>query len=53
MVSGSDSPTLNRIEGFSHFMNLQESKSQYSKDPDHMWSTENLLNLIGDVVGQL
>ena len=53
MLVGSDSPTLNKIEGFSHFTNLQESKSQYSKDPDHMWSTENLLSLIGDVVGQL
>ena len=53
MLVGSDSPTLNKIEGFSHFTNLQESKSQYSKDPNHMWSTENLLSLIGDVVGQL
>ena len=53
MITSVDNPVFNRLEGFSHFTNLQESKSQYSKDPDHMWSLENTINLIGDTVGQL
>ena len=53
MLTSVDNPTFNKIEGFAHFTNLHESKSQYSKDPDHMWSLENTINLIGDVAGQL
>ena len=53
MLTNAENPVFNKLEGFAHFTNLHESKSQYSKDPDHMWSLENTINLIGDTVGQL
>jgi len=53
MLTNAENPVFNKLEGFAHFTNLHESKSQYSKDPDHMWSLENTINLIGDTIGQL
>ena len=53
MLTSVDNPTFNKLEGFARFTNLHDSKSQYSKDPEHMWSLENTINLIGDTVGQL
>ena len=53
IIVGSDTPFLNKLEGFAHLTNLQESKSEYAKNPDNMWCMENLINMVGDTVGQL
>lgn len=48
---GSDSPTLNRIEGLVEATNPQNTRSQYSQQ--NAWSMENLLGLAGQTLGQL
>ena len=51
MFTGSDSPTLSNIEGWSKSVNRQTSKSDYAQE--NTWCWENFIDLIGDVVGQL
>jgi hypothetical protein len=47
MYLGSDNKTMNTIQGFMDATNLQESTSEYAKDPDNAWCWENLINLVG------
>lgn len=49
---GSDNPTMNFIEGLVEATNPMNTRSEYSSG-DKMWTTENLLGMIGDVVAQL
>ena len=51
MVVGSDSPTFSAWEGWSKSMNRQTATTDYAKE--HPWCLENMINLIGDVMGQL
>lgn len=53
MYLGSDNKTMNTIQGFMDATNLQESTSEYAKDPDNAWCWENLINLVGQTVAQL
>ena len=53
MFSGSDDPFMNNLQAWASVTDLHENKSEYAKDPDHMWSLENMINLIGDAIGQL
>lgn len=51
MFLGSDSPTLSALEGWAQSMDRQGAKSEYAQQ--NMWCWENMINLIGDVAGQL
>lgn len=51
MFLGSDSPTLSAIEGWAQSMDRQQARSEYAQQ--NMWCWENMINLIGDVAGQL
>lgn len=51
MALGSDSPVLNDIEGWSKSLNRQTAKTEYAQQ--HNWCWENMINLIGDTMGQL
>lgn len=42
---------FNSLEGWSKSMNTLDSRSEYSKQ--HMWTIENLIGLVGDVISQL
>lgn len=42
---------FNNLEGWSKSMNTLDSRSEYAKQ--HMWSMENMIGLIGDVITQL
>lgn len=51
MFVGSDSPTLSALEGWAKSVNRQTATSEYAQE--HPWCWENMINLVGDVVGQL
>ena len=51
-LQDSDNSTLNWIEGLSQSTNPLVTRSEYSSG-DKMWTTENLLGMVADVVGQL
>lgn len=51
MLTGSDSPVLNEIEGWSKSVNRQTAKTDYAQQ--NTWCWENFISLIGDVAGQL
>lgn len=51
-LQDSDNSTLNWIEGLSESTNPLTTRSEYSSG-DKMWTTENLLGMVADVVGQL
>lgn len=51
MAVGSDSPTLSAMEGWAKSMNRQTAISEYAQE--HPWCLENLINLVGDSVGQI
>ena len=51
MIVGSDDPTFNEIEGWAKSLNRQTAKTEYAQQ--NTWCWENLINLIGDVMGQL
>lgn len=51
MVEGSNSPTLSAIEGWSKSLSRQTAKTQYAQQ--NTWCWENMINLVGDTVGQL
>lgn len=51
MAMGSDSPSMNTLQGISAELNSDQSKSEYSKE--HMWSWENMIDMVGSVIGQL
>ena len=42
---------FNNLEGWSKSMNTLDSRSEYAKQ--HMWSLENMIGLVGDVISQL
>ena len=42
---------FNNLEGWSKSMNTLDSRSEYAKH--HMWSLENIIGLVGDVISQL
>jgi hypothetical protein len=42
---------FNNLEGWSKSMNTLDSRSEYAKQ--HMWSFENMIGLVGDVISQL
>lgn len=48
---GSDNPTMNWLEGLAESTNPIETRSEYSQGKT--WTIENLLGMVGDVVGQL
>ncbi len=51
-VFGNDNPQfLNNLEGFTHSVNRMYAKSEYAQE--HPWSWENLIDMVGDVAGQL
>lgn len=51
-LQDSNNSTLNWIEGLSSATNALETRSEYSSG-DKMWTTENLLGMVSDVVAQL
>ena len=51
-LQDSNNATLNWIEGLSEATNPMVTRSEYSSG-DKMWTTENLLGMVADVVGQL
>ena len=51
-LQDSDNSTLNWIEGLSESTNPLVTRSEYSSG-DKMWTTENLLGMVADVVAQL
>ena len=51
-LQDSDNSTLNWIEGLSQSTNPLVTRSEYSSG-DKMWTTENLLGMVADVVTQL
>lgn len=51
MISGSNSPTFSALEGWSKSMSRQGATTEYARQ--HPWCVENMINLIGDVFGQL
>lgn len=51
-LQDSDNSTLNWIEGLSQSTNPLVTRSEYSSG-DKMWTTENLLGMVADVVAQL
>ena len=51
-LQDSDNSTLNWIEGLSEATNPLVTRSEYSSG-DKMWTTENLLGMVADVVAQL
>ena len=51
-LQDSDNATLNWIEGLSESTNPLVTRSEYSSG-DKMWTTENLLGMVADVIGQL
>ena len=57
VFTGSDSPTLSAIEGFTKSMSFSSSDyaqgSSEADAPAHAWSMENLLNMGADVFTQL
>lgn len=48
---GNDNPTMNWIEGLVESTNPMETRSEHSQQEN--WTVENLLGMVGDVVGQL
>lgn len=48
---GNDNPTMNWIEGLVQSTNPIETRSEHSQQEN--WTVENLLGMVGDVVGQL
>ena len=46
-----ENPKMNYLIGLSESTNFMNTRSEYSKE--HNWSIENLLGMVGDVVGQL
>lgn len=51
MAGGSDAPTWSALEGWSKSVSRQGATTEYAQE--HTWCWENLINLIGDVAGQL
>lgn len=51
MFINSESETLSNIEGWSKSVSRQGAQTEYAQQ--NTWCTENFVNLIGDVVGQL
>ena len=51
-LQDSNNATLNWLEGLSESTNPLETRSEYSSG-DKMWTTENLLGMVADVIGQL
>lgn len=50
VLTGSNSPTLNNIQGWAKSVNRQ-AQTEYAAE--NTWCVENFLNMIGDTVGQL
>lgn len=42
---------FNNLEGWSKSMNTLDSRSEYAKQ--HMWSLENIIGMVGDVISQI
>ena len=51
MLAGSDSPTLNAIEGWVKSTDRRNLKTEYAQQ--NMWCWENFIDLIGDTTAQL
>lgn len=51
MIAGSNSPTFSALEGWSKSMSRQGAATEYAQQ--HPWCMENMINLFGDVMGQL
>ena len=51
MLVGSESPTFSALEGWSKSMSRSGSVTEYAAE--NPWCWENMINLIGDVAGQL
>ena len=51
MFINSESETLSNIEGWAKSVSRQGAQTEYAQQ--NLWCTENMVNLIGDVVGQL
>ena len=50
MLTGSESPILSGIEGWTKSVNRQTSKTEYAQQ--NMWCWENFIGLVGDALGQ-
>ena len=53
MITNSNSPQLNNLEGLAEATDFHNGKSEYAKDPNNIWCWENLIDLFGDSIGQL
>ena len=51
VLTGSDSPTLNNIQGWAKSVSRSGTATEYASQ--NTWCVENLLNMIGDTAGQL
>ena len=51
MLAGSDSPTLNALEGWVKSTDRRNLKTEYAQQ--NMWCWENFIDLIGDTTAQL
>lgn len=51
VLSGSDSPTFNNIQGWAKSVSRSGTTTEYASQ--NTWCVENLLNMIGDTAGQL
>jgi hypothetical protein len=49
MLTGSESPILSGIEGWTKSVNRQTSKTEYAQQ--NMWCWENFIGLVGDALG--
>lgn len=50
-MSSDTAKWFNNLEGWSKSMNTLDSRSEYAKQ--HMWSLENMIGMVGDVISQL
>lgn len=51
MLTSSDNKLMNRLEGFAETTNFMGSTSEKAKESP--WSWENMINMVGDTMGQL
>jgi hypothetical protein len=51
ILAGSDSPTLNNIQGWVKSVSRNNGKTEYAQK--NTWCLENFIDMVGDTVGQL
>jgi hypothetical protein len=49
MLTGSDSPTFSKMEGWAQSMNRQMAKTEEASES--VWNWESFINMIGDTMG--